>query len=216
MPRRNLASIEGRIALLHALAHIELNAVDLAFDMAIRFTDEIDADRLDAGVFVADWFAVGRDEARHFGMLVGRLRALGSAYGDLPAHGALWDAARRTASCVLARLCVAPLVLEARGLDVAPAMAGRLRDAGDAESALILDEILEDEIGHVRAGLRWFRSICSARNLVPDTTYAALIREHFPGGLKPPFNYAARRRAGLPDSCTVNWNEACDAQGAPG
>ncbi|MFZ5618317.1 MAG: ferritin-like domain-containing protein [Pseudomonadota bacterium] len=214
-PRRRLGSLEGRIALLHALAHIELNAVDLAFDMAARFEGEIAAAGLDRAAFIRDWFAIGAEEARHFAMLDDRLSELGSAYGELPAHGALWESAARTADSVLARLAVAPMVLEARGLDVTPQMARRLRLAGDAKSAEILDEIYRDEIGHVAAGARWFDRVCNARGIDPATEFARLVSERFSGGLKPPFNREGRSAAGLPERYYSGWNGPCEESKAP-
>ena len=210
-PRRRLGSPEGRIALLHALAHIELNAVDLAFDMALRFAAEANAAGLDAAAFASDWFAVGQDEARHFMMLEARLRALGSRYGALPAHDGLWEAAEATADSLLARLVIAPMVLEARGLDVTPGMADRLAAAGDLTSAQILRSIYADEIGHVAAGVRWFRALCGRRGLDPAETFAAIARSRFRGALKPPFNDAGRRAAGMPAGFYRGWNEACAA-----
>ncbi|MGF1543305.1 MAG: ferritin-like domain-containing protein [Parvularculaceae bacterium] len=197
MPRRRLAGQAGRVALLHAVAHIEFNAIDLAFDMAARFAGEIDAAGLDARDFVADWFAVGDDEARHFSMIADRLAALGAAYGDLPAHDGLWRAAEDTADAALARLAVAPMVLEARGLDVTPGMIERLEAAGDVESAAALRVIYDEEVGHVATGVRWFRTLCAARALEPQRAFEDLVRARFAGALKPPFNVDARARAGL-------------------
>ncbi len=193
MPKRGRARTPGgRIALLHALAHIELNAVDLACDMVARFTD--------AGLpreFFDDWVTVAAEEALHFTLLADRLATFGAAYGDLPAHDGLWQAAAETAHDVLARLAVVPLVLEARGLDVTPQMIVNLRRAGDDDSAAMLERIYADEIGHVAAGKRWFDYVCAARGLDPTATYHDLVRRHFRGALKPPFNAAARERAGL-------------------
>jgi uncharacterized ferritin-like protein (DUF455 family) len=193
MPRRRAAgSREGRVALLHALAHIELNAIDLAWDLIARFG----ASDLPSS-FYDDWVAVADEEAKHFSLLAARLRSFGARYGDLSAHGGLWEAAEATAGDVLARLAVVPLVLEARGLDVTPAMIGRLARAGDHDSAALLEIILADEIGHVAAGARWFRWECARRGLDPATTYRDLVRRHFRGALKPPFNEAARTAAGM-------------------
>lgn len=193
MPRRGKAqSHSGRIALLHALTHIELNAVDLACDIIARFTG--------AGLppaFYDDWVKVADEEALHFTLLSGRLAALGATYGDLPAHDGLWQAAAETAHDILARLAVVPLVLEARGLDVTPPMIANLRRAGDAPSASVLERIYTDEIGHVAAGRRWFGHVCAARGLDPAPAYHKLVRRHFRGALKPPFNTEARERAGL-------------------
>lgn len=197
VPRRRLGSVRGRIALMHALAHIEFNAIDLAFDMAARFAADIAETGLDARAFAADWARVGADEARHFLMLADRLAALGAAYGDLPAHDGLWTAALATRDDVLARLAVAPMALEARGLDVTPGLIDRLEAAGDSDSAALLRIIYEDEIGHVAAGVRWFRLVCDRRGLRPPTAFRALVRARLAGGLKPPFNDDGRRAADL-------------------
>ena len=190
MPRRRGAA--GRVALLHAIAHIELNAIDLAWDMIARF-----ADPALPRAFYDDWVAVADEEAKHFELLSKRLAGLGAAYGDLPAHDGLWDAARQTAHDVLARLAVAPLVLEARGLDVTPGMIDRLDQAGDTESVAVLRVILEDEIGHVATGRRWFVRIAESRGLDPAETFQSLVRDHYRGRLKPPFNRNARDAAGF-------------------
>jgi uncharacterized ferritin-like protein (DUF455 family) len=193
MPRRRAAgSREGRVALLHALAHIELNAIDLAWDMVARFgTSDLPRS------FFDDWVEVAAEEAKHFGLLSARLQTFGAAYGDLPAHDGLWEAAAATAHDLLARLAVVPLVLEARGLDVTPAMIERLARAGDGESAALLETLLADEIGHVAAGARWFRWECARRGREPAEAYRDLVRRHFKGALKPPFNAEARAAAGL-------------------
>jgi len=194
VPRRRITSGRpGRAALLHALAHIELNAIDLAFDIVARFAhEELPRE------FFDDWVAVGADEARHYLMLAERLAELDAAYGDLNAHDGLWQAAEETADDLLARLAVVPLVLEARGLDVTPAMIGKLRKADDARSADILQTIHDEEIAHVAAGARWFRHLCARRGLDPAETWGQLVRERFRGSLKPPFNRASRDAAGLP------------------
>jgi uncharacterized ferritin-like protein (DUF455 family) len=193
MPKRGKAGSErGRIALLHALAHIEYNAIDLAFDMAGRFGAGL------PHTFIDDWIGVGADEAMHFALLDRRLRALGSGYGKLPAHGGLWEAATETRHDLAARLAVVPMVLEARGLDVTPAMVASFERAGDLRSAAILGRIYRDEIRHVAAGVRWFRKVCESRHLSPVTAWAELVRRHFRGTLKPPFNDSARDEAGLP------------------
>jgi uncharacterized ferritin-like protein (DUF455 family) len=196
MPRRKVGGSEGkRIALLHALAHIELNAIDLAWDIVARFSgDELPA------AFFDDWVRVADEEALHFSLLNRRLGDLGATYGDLPAHDGLWGAAVETAHDVLARLAIVPLVLEARGLDVTPTMIADLKRVGDTESAAILQRIYDDEIGHVTSGSRWFKAIASARNLDPKATWQMLVKQHFRGHLKAPFNRTARDLAGLPDS----------------
>ena len=193
VPRRKITSgIAGRVALLHAIAHIELNAIDLAFDIVARFTHE-NLPR----AFHDDWVAVGADESRHYLMLADRLAELDAAYGDMIAHDGLWRAAEETTDDLLARLAIVPLVLEARGLDVAPAMTARLRKAGDDASADMLQIIHDEEIAHVAAGMRWFRYLCERRGLEPAVAYGALVRERFRGRIKPPFNRASRDAAGL-------------------
>lgn len=200
VPRRRLGSVQGRAALLHAVAHIEFNAIDLAFDMAVRFAREADRLSLELREFVGDWIRVGGDEARHFGLIAARLKELGFRYGDFPAHDGLWEAAENTAGNFLARLAVAPLILEARGLDVTPGMIRRLEGAGDEASASILKIIYTDEIGHVACGERWFSAACGALQQDPATTFQALKAEYFAGSLKPPFNHEARGLAGMPRS----------------
>ena len=198
LPKRRIsAAPEGRIALLHALAHIELNAVDLSLDLALRFAAEAPLTPGERRRFLDDWLSVADDEAKHFLLLSGRIEALGAAYGDLPAHDGLWRTAEATADDLLARLAVVPMVLEARGLDVTPGMIQRLQAAGDAESAAALEVIYEDEIGHVSIGRRWFQELAGRQGLDPLTTWQALVRRHAPGALKPPFNDAARHEAGL-------------------
>ena len=192
VPKRGKAgSARSRIAMLHALAHIELNAIDLAFDMAGRFGAGLPR------AFVDDWIGVGADEAMHFALLSRRLRALGAHYGALPAHDGLWEAAAGTAHDLLARLAVVPMVLEARGLDVTPGLTQAFERAGDARSAAILRRIYSDEIRHVAAGTRWFAIACEALRLEPAPHWQKLIRAHFKGALKPPFNDSARGQAGL-------------------
>lgn len=198
MPRRRLSSEKGRIALLHAVAHIEFNAIDLAFDMAARFTGEIAEAGLDPHQFVSDWFKIGADEARHFNLVSNRLNELATKYGDLPAHDGLWESALATNDSALARLAIAPIVLEARGLDVTPQMIENLLKNGDDRSAEVLKVIYHDEIAHVATGVHWFKSLCKVRNLAPIETFQSLVRDRFAGGLKPPFNEEARTAAGVP------------------
>ena len=192
MPKRGKGGSErGRVALIHALAHIEFGAIDLAFDVVGRFGAEFPPG------FTDDWMQVGADEAMHFALLDRRLKQLGSFYGAMPAHDGLWDAAAATAHDPLARLAVVPMVLEARGLDVTPATIERFEAVGDAATAKILTRILADEVSHVRAGTRWFVSRCSQLNINPETTWHELVRTHFRGLIKPPFNDSARESAGL-------------------
>jgi uncharacterized ferritin-like protein (DUF455 family) len=192
MPKRGRGgSDRGRLAMLHALAHIEFGAIDLAFDMAGRFGASFPR------MFVDDWIGVGADEAMHFVLLDRRLKAMGSGYGALPAHDGLWEAAEATRGDVLARLALVPMVLEARGLDVTPATVERFQAAGDARSAAILTRIYTDEIRHVRAGTKWFTFASESRGFLPVPHWHELIRTHFRGALKPPFNASARDEAGL-------------------
>jgi uncharacterized ferritin-like protein (DUF455 family) len=192
MPKRGRAGSErSRIALLHALAHIEFGAIDLAFDMVGRFGAAFPRR------FVDDWLSVGADEALHFALLDRRLRALGAHYGALPAHDGLWEAAAATAHDAGARLAVVPMVLEARGLDVTPATLAAFERAGDPRSAAILGRIYRDEIRHVSIGTAWFKSWCESRDLEPVREWQRLIRRHFRGIVKPPFNDSARGEAGL-------------------
>jgi uncharacterized ferritin-like protein (DUF455 family) len=197
MKRRRLGSPEGRIALMHAIAHIEFNAINLAADMLARFMwdDRIAPER--RREFVADWVTVCDDEARHFTMINDQLVEMGSFYGALPAHDGLWDAAVSTMNDLAARLVIAPMVLEARGLDVTPKMIINLTNVGDIKSADILTTIYNEEIAHVAAGARWFTHLCDRENRDETEYFRALLAEHFTGGLKPPFNVEARNLAGL-------------------
>ena len=196
-PRRSFGSVEGRASLIHAIGHIEFNAINLAFDMAARFGGEIGDLGLDPYQFYRDWFSVGVDEARHFRMIAGRLEALGYQYGDFAAHNGLWDAAEDTGENLLARLVVAPLILEARGLDVTPMMIKRLEAQADTHSAEILAVILQEEVAHVACGKLWFDQVCGAKGLDPLETFHGLKQDYFKGRQKPPFNHDARQRAGL-------------------
>lgn len=192
MPKRGRGGSErGRVALLHALAHIEFAAIDLALDAVGRFGASFPRR------FADDWMKVAADEAMHFALLDRRLRQLGSFYGAMPAHAGLWDAAATTAHDALARLAVVPMVLEARGLDITPGTIERFEAVGDRASAAILRRILADEIHHVGYGTFWFESACRGQGLVPETTWHALVRTYFRGMLKPPFNDSARQAAGL-------------------
>jgi uncharacterized ferritin-like protein (DUF455 family) len=195
MPKRGKGGSErGRIALWHALAHIEFVAIDLALDMAGRFGAAMGEQ------FVSDFLAVAADEAMHFALIERHLNAHGSHYGALPAHSGLWDAARATAHDVAARLAVVPMVLEARGLDVTPATLARVRAQGDERGARILQRILDDEIIHVRFGSTHFNAVCAARGESAEILWKSLVTQHFRGAVKPPFNDSARGEAGLPRS----------------
>jgi uncharacterized ferritin-like protein (DUF455 family) len=191
VPRRRITrGLAGRIALVHAIAHIELNAIDLALDMACRYT----AHRLPRD-FYSDWLSVADDEARHFLMLADRLQAMGADYGDLVAHDGLWQAAQETSHDLLGRLAIAPLVLEARGLDVTPVMIDKLHAVDDPDSAAAFAIIMQDEIGHVAIGKKWFDYQCGMHRLDPVSTWHQLVGTYFRGPLKPPFNIAARTAA---------------------
>jgi len=190
---RAVGTLEGRAGLIHALTHIEANAINLALDMVWRFADMPDD-------FYRDWWRVAQEEALHFELLNAHLNQMGFAYGDFPAHDGLWDMAERTKSDVLARLALVPRTLEARGLDATPAVRNRLVSVGDLAAAKILDVILRDEIGHVAIGNCWYRYLCEQRQLEPVTTYAGLA-EHFQAPqLKGPFNLTARRAAGFTEA----------------
>ncbi|WP_245304134.1 ferritin-like domain-containing protein [Hoeflea olei] len=190
--RRSLHSTHGRISLLHALAHIELNAVDLALDIVARF-----AAAPMPQSFFDGWMQVAFEEAKHFNMIRKRLHALGADYGDMPAHDGLWQAAHDTRNDLTARLAIVPLILEARGLDVTPTLRAKMREAGDEESAAVLDVIYEDEKKHVAIGAKWFRFLCAREGKDAAETFRLLVRANFRGAPKPPFNDLARAAAGL-------------------
>ena len=192
MPKRRKGGSErGRIALWHSLAHIEFVAIDLALDMAGRFGAEMGRE------FVSDFMDVAADEAMHFALLARKLEQLGSHYGALPAHAGLWEAAHATRDDVAARLAVVPMVLEARGLDVTPATLDRVRASGDEGGAKILSRILDDEIRHVAAGTKHFLRCAQLAQSEPESLWQSLVKRHFKGHVKPPFNDSARLAAGL-------------------
>ena len=190
VPRRRLGSDEGRAALVHAIAHIEFNAINLALDAVCRFRDMPEA-------YYLDWVSVAADEARHFQLLVTRLGQLGRQYGDYPAHNGLWEMAEKTSDSCLVRMALVPRVLEARGLDVTPGMIDRLRGAGDNETNAALEIILAEEVRHVAVGTYWFNYCCEQENKPPLETFLALLRSHFSGSIRGPFNLAARSAAGF-------------------
>lgn len=190
LPRRRPGSVQGRVSLLHALAHIEFNAINLAWDAVYRFRGMPDD-------FYIDWVGVAFEEAHHYRLLVERLQDMGSAYGSLDAHDGLWEMACKTAHDPLVRMALVPRVLEARGLDVTPGIIERLEKAGDHASVAVLEVILRDEIGHVEIGTRWFRYLCAARGLESEATFARLLEEYMQGQIKQPFHYQARERAGF-------------------
>jgi uncharacterized ferritin-like protein (DUF455 family) len=190
LPRRGFGSTEGRAAFVHAVAHIEFNAIDLAWDAVYRF-------RGMPRDYYADWIGVANDEARHFSMLRARLRELGHDYGDFDAHNGLWEMAEKTAHDGLARMALVPRVLEARGLDVTPGMIVKLRGLGDHATADILETILREEVAHVAAGSRWYRWHCERAGIEPNAKFRELLREYATGVLHKPFNIQARREAGF-------------------
>ncbi len=196
MPKRSPFSPEGLAALLHAVTHIEFNAINLALDAIWRFGGMPRA-------YYLDWLKVAAEEARHFSLLRAHLQSMGYDYGDFPAHTGLWDMTQKTEGDVLARMALVPRTLEARGLDATPPMQAKLRKVGtpDALRAVdILDIILRDEIGHVAIGNHWYRHLCGLRGLEPVATYAALARHYGAPRLKGPLNLQARRKAGFDDA----------------
>ncbi len=190
LKRRSMSTPEGRVVLLHALAHIEFNAINLALDAVWRFANM-------PASFYADWLKVAAEEAYHFSLLNARLADYGHAYGDFPAHDGLWEMCERTRDDVLARMALVPRTLEARGLDASPPIRARLKQAGDDASADILDVILRDEVGHVLIGNHWFRHLCNARGLAPHETFERLAADYHAPRLRGPFNFEARRAAGF-------------------
>ncbi len=192
MPKRGSGGAVRRLAFVHAIAHIEFNAINLAWDIIARFTS--------AALprpFYDDWVAVALDEAEHFVLLNARMAEMDGCYGDLPAHDGLWQAAVSTSDDLLARLAIVPMILEARGLDTTPKAVERLNSNGDPVTAALLGHIGNEEISHVAAGCRWFEYLCRDHQLEPVETFHSLINSHYGGQLKPPFNVAARTAAGM-------------------
>lgn len=200
LPRRSLASAAGRATLLHAVVHIEFNAINLALDIVARFDTTSNA-------FVLDWLGVAEEEAYHFALLQAHLVSLGANYGDFDAHNGLWEMAEKTQASLLSRLALVPRTLEARGLDVSPAMREKLLQAGDERAADILSIILRDEVGHVAIGNRWFRHYCAEAQLDPLATFERLWVEHDAPNPRPPFNREARLAAGF-EVEELDWLEA--------
>lgn len=188
--RRAMNTVEGRATLIHALAHIEFNAINLALDAIWRFSDMPDA-------YYSDWLLVAQEEAYHFSLLADHLVTLGFEYGDFPAHNSLWELAERTQDDVLSRMALVPRTMEARGLDATPALRAKIAQAGDQAAAAILDIILHDEIGHVAIGNRWFAYLCEQRQLEPIACFAQLAAQFRAPTLRAPFNVAARLAAGF-------------------
>jgi len=191
MPKRSTGT-KGRIALIHAITHIEFNAINLAWDIIARFS-HASLNR----AYYDDWVKVAIDETNHFQLLSNRLLQLNSSYGELPAHNGLWEAAKDTSNDLLARLAVVPMTLEARALDTAVGTANRLQSAGDHETARILDIVYRDEIKHVAVGCKWFKLICKTIYKNPVSEYKRLVRTNYRGALRGPFNYTARNLAGF-------------------
>jgi uncharacterized ferritin-like protein (DUF455 family) len=190
---RKLGSVEGRAVLLHAVAHIEFNAINLALDAAYRFPNMPQR-------YYVDWLSVADDEARHFSLVQARMQELGYQYGDFSAHNGLWEMALRTQHALVDRMALVPRLLEARGLDVTPNLIARLKEVKDSSSAAVLEVILQEEIGHVEIGTRWFRDACARENLDPESTFIELLRTHARGIVRPPFNNTARLTAGFTES----------------
>ena len=193
LAQRGLGSAEGRAALVHAIAHIEFNAINLAWDAVYRF-------RGMPNDFYADWVDIADDEARHFQMLSERLAELSHHYGDFDAHNGLWEMAVVTADSCLERMALVPRVLEARGLDVTPGMIQRLRSVGDHRTVEILEVILREEVAHVAAGSRWFDWCCVQAGVEPESKFAELLDLHMRGSLRGPFNIEARLSAGFSEA----------------
>jgi uncharacterized ferritin-like protein (DUF455 family) len=196
--RRRLGTEAGRAALLHAVAHIEFNAIDLAADMLARFAMDRRIDETERHDFCSDWISVCDDEARHFGLVTTRMAQMNMTYGDLPAHNGLWEAALATKDNFAARLAIAPMVLEARGLDVTPAMIEKLQAQKDEASAAVLRTIYEEEVRHVAIGRKWFKKVAKYSPASEVSQFHSLVRQYFKGTLKPPFNALARTKADLP------------------
>ncbi|MET3107213.1 uncharacterized ferritin-like protein (DUF455 family) [Oxalobacteraceae bacterium GrIS 2.11] len=191
--RRSMATTEGRAALLHALCHIEFNAINLALDAIWRFADM-------PSEYYADWLKVAAEEALHFSLLSDHLQTMGYAYGDFPGHDTLWEMVAKTQDDVLARMALVPRTMEARGLDAAPSTRNKLNQVGDTAGAAIVELILRDEIGHVAIGNRWFGYLCKMRDLDPIDCYADLALRYQAPKLRAPFNLEARRAAGFSEN----------------
>ncbi len=191
--KRSMRTVEGRAALVHALAHIEFNAINLALDAVWRFAD-MPRD------YYADWLKVAAEEAYHFSLLNSHLQTVGFKYGDFPGHNSLWEMAERTKADALARMALVPRTMEARGLDASPPLRNKFAQIGDMEVVAILDIILQDEIGHVAIGNRWFNWLCEDRGLEPIATYEALAQQYRAPVLRKPFNVEARRKAGFTEA----------------
>jgi uncharacterized ferritin-like protein (DUF455 family) len=191
--KRSMRTVEGRAALIHAIAHIEFNAINLALDAIWRFSEMPEQ-------YYVDWLKVASEEAYHFSLLNTHLQTMGFRYGDFTGHNSLWEMVDRTKDNILARMALVPRTMEARGLDASPALRNKLAQAGDAHVAGILDIILRDEIGHVAIGNHWFNWLCEQKKLEPMSTFESLCQQYRAPKLKPPFNLEARRKAGFSDA----------------
>ena len=188
--RRGFGTVEGRATMMHAIAHIEFNAINLALDAVQRFAGMPEA-------FYSDWLSVAHEEVYHFELIRGHMRHLGAEYGDCVAHGGLWEMCEKTEYDVLVRMALVPRVLEARGLDVTPGIQEKLAQAGDDNAVSLLDIILRDEIGHVAIGNRWYHFLCKQRGIDAVPFFLELLEKHYPKGLYGPYNIDARERAGF-------------------
>lgn len=200
MPKRSTGE-KGMVKLLHALAHIELNAIDLAWDMLVRFGDRETMPK----EFFEDWLKVAYEESLHFKMLAQRLKDFNAEYGDFPAHSGLWEAAEKTKDNLGARLAVVPMVLEARGLDVTPKMIEQLQSAGDIKTSDLLKRIYNDEITHVYIGVKWFEYVVKSPISEAVHIFHNYLREFFRGKLIPPFNIPARDKAMMPQKFYLDY-----------
>ena len=190
VPKRKMDTLEGRLSLLHSLAHIEFNAMNLALDAIWRFAN------MPAQYYV-DWLKVAKEEAYHFSLIESHLQSVGVTYGDFPAHNSLWEMVERTTDAVIARMALVPRTMEARGLDAVPAIRDRFKQIKDQQVVEILEIILRDEVGHVLIGNQWFNFLCTKKNLSPITTYKELARQYRAPTLRGPFNIEARKQAGF-------------------
>ena len=192
VPRRKMDTAQGRVSLLHSLAHIEFNAMNLALDAIWRFPDMPQQ-------YYEDWLRVAKEEAYHFTLVQKHIQTLGFSYGDFPAHNSLWEMVERTTDAVIARMALVPRTMEARGLDAVPMIRDRFKQIKDVQAVEILEIILRDEIGHVLIGNRWFNFLCAKDNLSPIATYKELARKYCAPTLRGPFNIQARKQAGFTD-----------------
>jgi uncharacterized ferritin-like protein (DUF455 family) len=192
VPKRRMDSVEGRVSLLHSLAHIEFNAINLALDAIWRFQGMPDQ-------YYGDWLRVAKEEAYHFTLVNEYIESLGFTYGDFPAHNSLWEMVERTSDAVIARMALVPRTMEARGLDAVPAIRDRFKQIKEARAVEILEIILRDEVGHVAIGNHWFNYLCNQTHVSPISTYRELAQKYSAPRLRGPFNIEARRRAGFTD-----------------